>query len=293
MPSQELGAVVEILTDAVLAGAASILEVRRSGRIAASYKDRTELVTEADRQSDAAILAVFRERFPKIDSSISFHLEESGMAGVPGSKRVGADPLDGTSHFASGGTSYCVQAHYIEAGVPMAGVVFQPEVFLPLTETSNCIGRLASATRGGGAVVCQSEFRGPGFFLRERRPIVRRQEPQTRTFVACVPVTGKMSDDEKARARRVHESGIIGASTGVGSAGGNVMMVLFGGQDVYANFGAGDDLDLVPPQVIAEEAGLTVWGADRRSPVWHVRKQPFIVAPSARIAEMFLAAAGV
>jgi len=70
------------------------------------------------------------------------------------------------------------------------------------------------------------------------------------------------------------------------------MMVLFGGQDVYANFGAGDDLDLAPPQLIAEEAGLTVWGPDRRSPVWHVRKQPFIVAPSPRIAELFLSAAG-
>jgi 3'-phosphoadenosine 5'-phosphosulfate (PAPS) 3'-phosphatase len=284
--------ILEILTDAVLAGAACVLDVRRTRRVVASYKDRSELVTEADRQSDAAILAVFRERFPKIDPSISFHLEESGISGVQGLRRVGADPLDGTSHFASGGTFYAVQAHYIENGVPLAGVVFQPEVFLPLSETPNCVGRLASAIRGGGAFVSRSEFNGAGFTPGERRRIVARPEPGTRAFVSCVPVTGKMTESEKGRARRVHESGLVGAATGVGCAGGNVMMVLFGGQDVYANFGSGDDLDLVPPQVIAEEAGLTVWGPDRLSPVWHVRKQPFIVAPSSRIAEEFLSAAG-
>lgn len=284
--------ILEILTDAVLAGGASVADVRRTRPIVATYKDRTELVTEADRQSDAAILSVFRERFPGIDSTISFHLEESGVSGVLGARRVGADPLDGTSHFASGGNFYAVQAHYIEDGVPMIGVVFQPEVFLPLSETPHCMGRLASAIRGGGAFVSRSEFNGTGFSLGEKRKIVARPEPDTRAFVSCVPVTGKMTDAEKARARRVHASGLIGAATGVGCAGGNVMMVLFGGQDVYANFGSGDDLDLVPPQVIAEEAGLTVWGPDRRSPIWHVRKQAFIVAPSPRIAEMFLSAAG-
>ena len=62
---------------------------------------------------------------------------------------------------------------------------------------------------------------------------------------------------------------------------------------VYANFGAGEDLDLIPPQVIAHEAGLTVWGLDRKLPVWHVRKQPFIVAPNDEIAERFLQAAEI
>jgi hypothetical protein len=70
------------------------------------------------------------------------------------------------------------------------------------------------------------------------------------------------------------------------------MMVILGGQHVYANLGAGEDLDLIPPQVIAEEAGLTVWGIHRHPPVWTVRKQPFVVAPSPQIAEDFLRAAG-
>jgi hypothetical protein len=102
-----------------------------------------------------------------------------------------------------------------------------------------------------------------------------------------------MTSAERAVARRVQDSGLVGSVTGTGGAGGNVMMTIFGGQDVYANFGAGDDLDLIPPQVIAEESGMTVWGTNRRSPVWHVRKQPFIVAPSPDVAEQFLQAAGL
>jgi hypothetical protein len=91
----------------------------------------------------------------------------------------------------------------------------------------------------------------------------------------------------------VHRSGIIAAQTGTGGAGGNVMMIILGGQHVYANFGAGDDLDLIPPQVIATEVGLTVWGMDRKEPVWRTRKQPFVVAPSPEIADVFLRAAGI
>ena len=108
-----------------------------------------------------------------------------------------------------------------------------------------------------------------------------------------VPYGSKMDDEGKARALRVYASGLIAATTGVAGAGGNVMLSIFGGQDVYANFAAGEDLDLIPPQVIAHEAGLTVWGMDRKLPVWHVRKQPFIVAPSPEIAERFLQAAGI
>lgn len=71
------------------------------------------------------------------------------------------------------------------------------------------------------------------------------------------------------------------------------MLALFGGQHVCANLGAGEELDLAPPQVIAEEAGMAAWDAGRKSPVWRVRKQPGVFAPADEIAERFLAAAGL
>ena len=188
----------------------------------------------------------------------------------------------------------CIRcAHYVEDGVPLIGVVFQPEVYLPLDQTERCVGRFAFALRGGGAFVRQSVFEGADFEFGETRRLTRRDFPETRTYVACVPLSTKMTTEERERASRVHRSGIIASSTGTGGAGGNVMMVVLGGQHVYANFGAGDELDLIPPQVIAEEAGLTVWGIDRRPPVWKVSKQPFVVAPTPRVAEQFLVAAGL
>ncbi len=290
---QQVNRITDVLIEAVLAGAREILTVRLSGKVQAMYKDAKELVTTADHKSDAAILKVFHAKLPSIDPEISFHLEESGITGTPGAKIAGADPLDGTNHFAAGGTAYSVMAHYVEDGIPQAGVVFQPEVYLPLAETERCLGRIVFAVRGQGAMAQRSEFLGKRFSLSMPRRVVKRAAPQTKAFVACVPIGSKMSDEERARAAKIHASGIIGATTGVGNAGGNVMMSVFGGQDVYANFGAGEDLDLIPPQVIALEAGLTVWGIDRQPPVWNVRKQPFIVAPNPEIAERFLQAAGL
>ncbi len=275
-----------------MAGAAEVLAVKLSGDLAARFKDARELVTAADERSDAVILKVLGERIPAIDSEISFQLEESGVTGTGDDKRVGADPLDGTTHFAAGGNLYSVQAHYVEYGVPMVGVVFQPEVYLPIDESERCMGRIVWAIRGQGAWVMRTEFDTVSFHCSVVRPLRKRPAPETRALLSCVPLSTKMSPEERARAVRVYTSGITSVTTGTGGAGGNVMMTIFGGQHVYANFGAGEDLDLIPPQVIAEEAGMTVWGVDRCPPVWHVRKQPVVVAPSPEIAERFLAAAG-
>jgi 3'-phosphoadenosine 5'-phosphosulfate (PAPS) 3'-phosphatase len=285
--------ICDVLIEAVLAGGTQVLAVQGRGSIEARYKDATELVTDADQQSDAAILSTFQSQFPAIDPEISFHLEESGIAGTLGRKWVGADPLDGTSHFAAGGNLYSIQAHYIEEGVPLVGVILQPEVFLPIDIAEQPSGRLVWAIRGEGAKMRRTDFTGSGFRLRAERPVLKKPQPVTRTFIGCVPVTGKMSADERAWARRVHDSGLLGGMTGTGGAAGNALMTVFGGQQIYCNFGAGDELDIAPGQVIAIEAGLTVWGADRQPPVWHVRKQPVIFAPDDETAERFFEAAGL
>ncbi len=178
-------------------------------------------------------------------------------------------------------------------GIPLVGVVFQPEVYLPLAESLHCLGRLAYSIRGQLAHVERTEFTGHDFARGTSRAISKPPLLSTRNFVSCIPVSTKMILRDRQRAQRVIESGLVSASTGVGGAGGNVMLTIFGGQHVYANFGAGEDLDLIPPQVIAEQVGLTVWGIERQPPVWKVRKQPMVVAPSAEIAERFLTVAGL
>src|SRR5579871_3407965 len=130
---------------------------------------------------------ILESRLPEIDPAISIMLEESGGAPVPGPKEVGADPLDGTNHFACGGCWYSVQAHYLEDGVPKIGVVFQPEVFLPLDEDARCIGRLTWAIRGEGAFSRRSQLSDKGFELSAPRVLKRKQYTETKRFVACVP----------------------------------------------------------------------------------------------------------
>jgi 3'-phosphoadenosine 5'-phosphosulfate (PAPS) 3'-phosphatase len=288
-----LDEILEILIAAVTSGAVQVLSVRGSGHFTGQYKDATELVTQADQRSDAAILSILQARFRALDPTIGFRLEESGASGPQNSRWVGADPLDGTNHFAAGGVAYSVQAHYVENGVPLVGVVFQPEVYLPLSESAACTGRLAYAIRDEGAFVQRTEFTGTDFVRGATRRVTKPPLVEVRRYVSCVPLSTKMAPEEWKRAERVLESGIVAVTTGVGGAGGNVMMTIFGGQHVYANLGAGEDLDLIPPQVIALEAGMTVWGVDRTPPIWNVRKQPFIVAPNPQIAESFLQAAGL
>lgn len=284
--------ILDVLVAAVTAGTLEVLAVRRGGAIGARIKHGRELVTEADGRSDAAILEVFRNRFPAIDPTIRFHLEESGISGGDSNRIAGADPLDGTNIFACGSNLYAIQAHYVEDGIPLAAVIFQPEAYLPLDETPHCIGRIVTAMRGGGAFTRQTTFTGTGFNLAAPRQLGPRPAPDGKAYVACVPFGTKMAADEREAVRRVQESGIIASNTGAGGAAANVMMVLFGAQHVYGNFGAGEDLDLIPPQLIATEAGFTVWNQHRQEPVWHVHKQPFIVAPNDAVADLFLRAAG-
>ncbi len=288
-----LAGILEVLIDAVTRGAVEVLRSRLEGNIQASYKDAKELVTEADRRSDAAMSAVFASDLQRLDPSIAFRLEESGATGDASAQWVGADPLDGTNHFACGGTFYSVMAHYVRDGIPLVGVVFQPEVYLPLGESDKCMGRLVYAVRGEGAFWERTEFSGGAFVRAAPRRLLKLNHPPTKSWVCSIPISTKMTDEERARALRVLESGLVSVTTGVGGAGANALMTIFGGQHVYANFGAGEDLDLIPPQVIAEEAGMTVWDVSRRPPVWHVRKQPFVVASNADMAEQVLRAAGV
>jgi hypothetical protein len=67
-----------------------------------------------------------------------------------------------------------------------------------------------------------------------------------------------MSPEERDRAIKLLCSGLMAMTNGTGGVGGIILMAIHGGQHVYAIFGAGEDLDLIPLQVIAEEAGMTV-----------------------------------
>ncbi|MGO8818188.1 MAG: inositol monophosphatase family protein [Terriglobia bacterium] len=100
------------------------------------YKRRADLVTVADRRSEALIVGRLRERFPEH----AIVAEEGGNHPSSSDYCWYVDPLDGTTNYAHGFPMYCVTLGLAYRGEVIAGVVYDP--------TRNDI---YTAERGAGA----------------------------------------------------------------------------------------------------------------------------------------------
>jgi myo-inositol-1(or 4)-monophosphatase len=86
------------------------------------YKGSADLVTIADRQSEALILARIRSDFPSHDV-----MGEEGTRIETGSDyKWYVDPLDGTTNFAHGYPVFCVSLAVEFRGRRIAGVIYDP-----------------------------------------------------------------------------------------------------------------------------------------------------------------------
>ncbi len=99
---------------------------------------KRDLVTEADKGSEAIIVEAIRQRYP--DHRIL--AEEGTSTGGEGAYRWIIDPLDGTTNYAHRYPLYCVSIAVERDGVPLVGVVYAPYM-----------RELFVATRGGGATL--------------------------------------------------------------------------------------------------------------------------------------------
>ncbi|HZO82808.1 MAG TPA: inositol monophosphatase family protein [Candidatus Binataceae bacterium] len=103
------------------ARAAGRVHLRRLSRISVSRKSSSiDLVTEADREAEAAVIAIISRAFP--DHAIL--AEESGANAQRSAQRWIIDPLDGTTNFAHGFPQFCVSIAYERRGRVELGVVF-------------------------------------------------------------------------------------------------------------------------------------------------------------------------
>ncbi len=102
---------------------------RAAGRIHLRWLNKTQvtrksnaldLVTEADKEAESAIIASIRGAFP--DHAIL--AEESGASAQKSAHRWIIDPLDGTTNFAHGFPAFCVSIAYEHRGRVQYGVVF-------------------------------------------------------------------------------------------------------------------------------------------------------------------------
>ena len=87
-----------------------------------TYKGKADLVTEADRHSEEAIVGRLRRCFPE-HAILS---EEGGGQERDAHYRWIVDPLDGTTNFAHGYPCFAVSIGLEEAGELLVGVVYQP-----------------------------------------------------------------------------------------------------------------------------------------------------------------------
>jgi myo-inositol-1(or 4)-monophosphatase len=114
----------------------NLTDVREKGRPG-------DLVTEADRAAEKAVLEVLTRHFP--DHAIL--AEESGVLGNPDSRYQWAiDPLDGTTNYAHQYPVFAVSIGLLIDGVPQVGVVYNPirqELFQAATGLGATLNRRA------------------------------------------------------------------------------------------------------------------------------------------------------
>ena len=104
------------------------------------YKGDVDVVTEADRASEALIMDRLQARFPRHDV-----VAEEGARRETGSDyKWYVDPLDGTTNFAHGFPVFCVSMGLEYKGQLIAGVVYDPTR-----------GEMFAAEKGSGAYLNQ------------------------------------------------------------------------------------------------------------------------------------------
>jgi myo-inositol-1(or 4)-monophosphatase len=123
------------------AGAILLEEFARPVKI--SYKGEVDIVTQADKRSELAIVSRLRNNFPKH----AIVAEEGGGTEGDSPFRWHVDPLDGTTNFAHGYPCFAVSLGLEEAGEPIVGVIFQP-----------VSGELFTAVKGEGAYLNQKKI---------------------------------------------------------------------------------------------------------------------------------------
>ena len=102
--------------------AGGLLSVFFERRVSIEYKSEHDLVTAADRASEALIVERLRSHFP----SHAIVAEEGGGQETPSEYRWYVDPLDGTTNFAHGFPMFNVSIGLERAGELIAGVVYHP-----------------------------------------------------------------------------------------------------------------------------------------------------------------------
>jgi myo-inositol-1(or 4)-monophosphatase len=91
-------------------------------RLRVEAKGRADLVSQADREAEAAIFGVLRQA----DSGARFEGEETLADRATTGRRYVVDPLDGTANFLHGIPHFCISIAHVDDHEVTAGVILDP-----------------------------------------------------------------------------------------------------------------------------------------------------------------------
>lgn len=136
LPERTVASLVEDIARS--AGEIALGHFRSLASLPVERKGHLDLVTKADRDVEAFLIASLREAFP--DDGI-FGEEGGEIAGISGRIWV-IDPIDGTFNFVRGGQNWAVSIGLYEARRPVFGVIYAPVCDLMLTGGKTADARL-------------------------------------------------------------------------------------------------------------------------------------------------------
>lgn len=211
-------------------------------RVKVEYKGEVDLVTVADRTSEALILERIRGRWPAHD----ILGEEGGLHDQGSDYRWYVDPLDGTTNFAHGFPVFCISLALEYKGRRVAGVVYDPTR-----------DELFAAEQGSGAYLNQQ----------------RIQVSKTANLAGCLVATGFPSHKRHKNPNIFFYHQITLRTHGVrraGSAALDLCCVACGRFDAFWEFNL-NPWDTAAGVLIVEEAGGKV--SDFRGGPFHINSQ--------------------
>ena len=152
---------IEIAVEAARAGAAVLLRYwEQLGKDDAAIKARNDWVSAADRESEAAIVSLIRDRFPR-DVVLG---EESGRIDAKSESESARtwiiDPLDGTSNYLQHFPVWSISIGLLQRDEMIAGVIYEP-----LRDIFYTAERGAGAFRNGDRMNVSEQVGVEGSFL--------------------------------------------------------------------------------------------------------------------------------
>ena len=201
------------------------------------YKSARDVVTEADHESEALILAAIRDRFPTdaiLAEETGEHQALAGEAPTSGRGRVWiVDPLDGTVNYANGLPVFCVSIALVVDGRPAVGVIHDP------TRAESFVATMDGPARLNG------------------HPIHASDKERLSDFVISMSLNGRTAT---SRARNVRKA--IRIPRSMGSAALALAYVANGRFDAFIQQGGLSSWDVAAAGLIAERGGATVTAMD-------------------------------